>query len=63
MEWSPVSERRWQGTEKNADLDSFRKVKITNFLLWQIIVIRKYLADWMTQELFKEWKHSKNYGP
>ena len=25
IEWSPVSEKRWQGTEKNFELDSSRR--------------------------------------
>ena len=48
MERSPVSEKRWQGTEKNFELDSSRKIKITNFQLWQFIVIRKYMVEWVT---------------
>jgi hypothetical protein len=48
MKCSPVSEKRWQSTEKNAELDSSRKIKIVKFMLWQIIVFRKYLAEWMT---------------
>jgi hypothetical protein len=42
MEWRPVSEKRWQGTEKNAELVSSRKKKITKFLLWQITLDNKF---------------------
>jgi hypothetical protein len=45
---SPVSEKRCQGTEKNAELDSSWNIKITNFLLRQIILENKFQKNFVS---------------